>query len=70
MTRILLERNKRGNSTLEFKNARIKHDIPPVTPMSDVSMFHLHSEYSTAGDQEAAIDRLMEQIEAGQERCY
>ena len=38
-------------------------------PMSDVSMFHLHSEYDTAGDQEAAIDRLMEQIEAGQERC-
>ena len=37
--------------------------------MSDVSMFRLHSEYDTAGDQEKAISRLMEQIEAGQERC-
>ena len=38
-------------------------------PVSDISMFHLHSEYDTAGDQEQAIDRLMDQIEEGQERC-
>ena len=69
MNQALVERNKRFNLTLEFKNAHDKHDIPQVTPMSDVSMFHLHSEYGTAGDQEEAIDRLMEQIEAGQERC-
>ena len=37
--------------------------------MSEVSMFRLHSEYATAGDQEQAILQLMEQIEAGQERC-
>ena len=37
--------------------------------MSGVGMFHLHSEYATAGDQEQAISTLMEQIEAGQERC-
>ena len=37
--------------------------------MSEVSMFRLHSEYATAGDQEQAISQLMEQIEAGQERC-
>mgnify|MGYP006989107356 FL=1 len=36
--------------------------------MSEVSMFRLHSEYATAGDQEQAISQLMEQIEAGQER--
>jgi len=37
--------------------------------MSDVSMFRLHSEYGTAGDQEEAISTLCEQIRAGQERC-
>ena len=64
MNQALLERNKRLGSTSEFNNSQDKHDIPQVMPMSDVSMFHLHSEYDTAGDQEAAIDRLMEQIEA------
>ncbi len=37
--------------------------------MSEVSMFRLHSEYGTAGDQEEAISKLLEQIRAGQERC-
>ena len=69
MNQALLERNKRLISISEFNNSQDKHDIPQVMPMSDVSIFHLHSEYDTAGDQEAAIDRLMEQIEAGQERC-
>ena len=69
MNQALVERNKRLGSTSEFNNSQDKHDIPKVMPMSDVSMFHLHSEYDTAGDQEHAIDRLMEQIEAGQERC-
>ena len=32
-------------------------------------MFKLHSEYDTAGDQKQAIDQLVSQIEAGQERC-
>ena len=32
-------------------------------------MFVLRSDYGTAGDQEQAIAQLMEQIEAGQERC-
>ena len=32
-------------------------------------MFTLHSEYGTAGDQQQAIDQLVEQIESGQERC-
>ena len=32
-------------------------------------MFVLHSDYGTAGDQEQAINSLMEQIEANQERC-
>ena len=32
-------------------------------------MFILHSEYGTAGDQQQAIDHLVEQIESGQERC-
>ena len=69
MTQALLECNKRLGSTSEFNNSQDKHDIPKVMPMSDVSMFHLHSEYDTAGDQEQAIDKLMEQIESGQERC-
>ena len=32
-------------------------------------MFKLHSEYDTAGDQRQAIEQLVSQIEAGQERC-
>ncbi len=32
-------------------------------------MFRLHAEYDTAGDQQQAIDKLVEQFEAGQERC-
>ncbi|MCS5704227.1 MAG: DEAD/DEAH box helicase family protein, partial [Acidobacteria bacterium] len=32
-------------------------------------MFRLHAEYDTAGDQQQAIDKLVEQLEAGQERC-
>ena len=33
------------------------------------NMFILDSEYSTAGDQQQAIDTLVEQIDAGKERC-
>ena len=33
------------------------------------SMFNLDSEYDTAGDQEQAIEKLVEQIESSQERC-
>ena len=32
-------------------------------------MFRLHSEYDTAGDQEQAIDKLVSQLNNGQERC-
>ena len=32
-------------------------------------MFVLCSDYDPAGDQQQAIDSLVEQIEAGQERC-
>ena len=32
-------------------------------------MFRLHADYDTAGDQQQAIDQLVEQLEAGQERC-
>ena len=32
-------------------------------------MFNLDSEYDTAGDQEQAIAKLVEQIESSQERC-
>ena len=32
-------------------------------------MFVLNSEYGTAGDQQQAIDMLVEQIRDGQERC-
>ena len=32
-------------------------------------MFRLRAEYDTAGDQQQAIDQLVEQIEAGQKRC-
>ncbi len=32
-------------------------------------MFRLHAEYDTAGDQQQAIDQLVEQLESGQERC-
>ncbi len=32
-------------------------------------MFKLHAEYDTAGDQQQAIDQLVGQLEAGQERC-
>ena len=32
-------------------------------------MFRLHAEYDTAGDQQQAIDQLVEQLEEGQERC-
>lgn len=35
----------------------------------DVSRFRLHSEHAPAGDQPQAIEQLVEQIEAGQERC-
>ena len=31
------------------------------------SMFNLDSEYDTAGDQEQAIEKLVEQIESSQE---
>ena len=34
-----------------------------------VKMFKLHSEYDTAGDQKQAIEQLVSQIDAGQERC-
>ena len=30
-------------------------------------MFRLRAEYDTAGDQQQAIDQLVEQLEAGQE---
>ena len=33
------------------------------------NMFILDSEYSTAGDQQQAIDMLVEQIDSGKERC-
>ena len=32
-------------------------------------MFKLNSEYDTAGDQKQAIEKLVSQIDAGQERC-
>jgi len=32
-------------------------------------MFRLSSEYGTAGDQQQAIDILVDQIRSGQERC-
>ena len=32
-------------------------------------MFELHADYSTAGDQQQAIDKLVNQLEKGQERC-
>ena len=32
-------------------------------------MFVLKSDYGTAGDQQQAVDKLVEQIENGQERC-
>ena len=32
-------------------------------------MFNLHADYSTAGDQQQAIDKLVKQLEGGQERC-
>ena len=32
-------------------------------------MFKLHADYSTAGDQQQAIDKLVDQLENGQERC-
>ena len=32
-------------------------------------MFKLHSEFDTAGDQKQAIEQLVSQIDAGQERC-
>ena len=32
-------------------------------------MFVLRSDYGPAGDQQQAIDSLVEQIEGGQERC-
>ncbi|MAI09848.1 MAG: excinuclease ABC subunit B [Euryarchaeota archaeon] len=35
----------------------------------DVSRFRLHSEHAPAGDQPEAIEQLVQQIEAGQERC-
>ena len=34
-----------------------------------VSRFKIHSEHSTAGDQEKAIEKLISQLENGQERC-
>ena len=37
--------------------------------MSDSTIFRLKSEYDSAGDQQQAIDKLVEQIESGQERC-
>jgi len=37
--------------------------------MSDSAIFRLKSEYDSAGDQQQAIDKLVEQIESGQERC-
>ncbi len=34
-------------------------------------MFRLHADYETAGDQQQAIDQLVEQLEAGHLRsCY
>ena len=32
-------------------------------------LFNLHADYSTAGDQQQAIDKLVNQLEGGQERC-
>ncbi len=32
-------------------------------------MFFLRSDYETAGDQQQAIDMLVEQLESGKERC-
>ena len=32
-------------------------------------MFFLRSDYETAGDQQQAIDMLVEQLENGKERC-
>mgnify|MGYP001240749426 CR=1 FL=1 len=32
-------------------------------------MFKLHAEYDSAGDQQQAIDKLVQQLEDGQERC-
>ena len=32
-------------------------------------MFRLTSDYATAGDQQQAIDKLVDQIQSGQERC-
>ena len=32
-------------------------------------MFRLVSDYATAGDQQQAIDKLVDQIQSGQERC-
>ena len=37
--------------------------------MGDSAIFRLKSEYDSAGDQQQAIDKLVEQIESGQERC-
>ena len=35
----------------------------------EVSRFKIHSEHSTAGDQEKAIEKLISQLENKQERC-
>lgn len=35
----------------------------------EVARFRLHSDYSTSGDQESAIESLINQLENGQERC-
>ena len=32
-------------------------------------LFNLHADYSTAGDQQQAIDQLVDQLEKEQERC-
>ena len=37
--------------------------------MGDSAIFTLSSDYDSAGDQQQAIDKLVEQIESGQERC-
>ena len=37
--------------------------------MADSAIFTLKSDYDSAGDQQQAIDKLVEQIENGQERC-
>ena len=37
--------------------------------MGDSAIFTLKSDYDSAGDQQQAIDKLVEQIENGQERC-